>query len=193
MKLATLTPLAVVVGLLVASAAQATTIRGFTTKGMVQEAAVVVRARVIDRVSVWNGDKTKIYTDSTLKVGEVITGKALSSAITVRQLGGSVDGVTMHVEGVAPIARGEQVVLFLRTDGARFYLVGMAQGKLRVETLRDGREVVTRTISGLKTVQVGKRIGPAPERARTPEAPEEYSAFAARIRGYARELKERSR
>lgn len=180
-----LAPLLVVLSV---GAAHATTIKGFTTRSMVGEAAAVVRGTVIDKVSVYNADKSRIYTDSRIKVRTVLSGRATESTITLRQIGGTVDGVSMHVEGVAPIAKGEEVVLFLRTDGKRWYTVGMAQGKYAVHIAKDGKEVVSREVAGLKRVQLGKRLSGHKRAPRWDQPRKSYLEFATEVQGFAKEL-----
>ncbi len=174
-------------GLLLPMTAQGTTVRGFTTRAMTLEAAAVFRGRVVSKTGIWSDDKSKIYTESVIAVGEVLAGKVDKKQVTVRQLGGTVGEVRMHVEGIAPLTVGEEVVLFARTDGARWYLVGMAQGKFAVTRDKAGAEIVTREVAGLKRVQVGKRVGVSQRSPRWDQPPQTYAAFAAQIRAWAKE------
>ncbi len=161
-----------------AASAHATTVRGFTARGLTHEAAAVVRGTVVSQSGVWNADKSRIYTESKLRVTEVVAGKLKARHITVRQIGGTVDGVTMFVTGVARIPVGQDVLLFLRTDGVRYYLVGMAQGKYRIIKEKSGREVVTRELEGLN-IRAKVPVQPA--------AREGYKEFTAKVRAYALE------
>ena len=171
---------AVVCGVTTASG---TTIRGFTTRDMVREAAVVVRGTVADRTSVWSPDHTRIYTDSTVRLKEVLVGKVAGRQIQVRQIGGRVGGTEMAVPGVAPIHPGEDVLLFLRTDGQRYYLVGMAQGKYGVR-LEKGQWVADRKLEGLNLLGTTRHDHP---RVHNPTA-RSYDALRNEIRTHAREL-----
>lgn len=171
-------PIALFGALLFSSAASATTIRGFTTRGLVTEAAVVVRGTVLAQKGLYSADKSRIYTESTVRVTDAVLGKPLGELITIRQLGGAVGDVSMHVSGVARIKAGEDVVLFLRTDGARYYLVGMAQGKFGVSG-KKGHEVVSRTLSGLEIKRKGVLVGLPP--LAKPAAPQTWKALRADI------------
>jgi hypothetical protein len=75
----------------------------------------------------------RVYTDATVEVAGCLRGSC-GAAVTVRQLGGEIDGAGMAVEGTARLAAGDEVMLFLRPrlDGA-FAPVGMAQGVFQVE------------------------------------------------------------
>jgi len=163
----------------------ATTVRGFTTQGMVREAAAVVRGKVVAQHSLYNADKSRIYTESTLRVTETITGKVTTKDITVRQMGGTVGQVTMFVSGVAQLPVGQEVLLFLRTDGARYYLVGMAQGKYRVAVIK-GREVVTRRLEGLNIMD---KVTDPHKASMKPEPDVSYADFKAQILTFAAQKK----
>lgn len=91
---------------------------------------------VVDVVSVktsWNADHNRILTTIDLAVVDSWKGSAApASHVQVVQPGGSLDGLTMRVEGMPPFSPGERTLLFLRfppqTPG-RAIVVGMAQGK----------------------------------------------------------------
>ena len=60
-------------------------------------------------------------------------GSAKNATITLRQLGGSIDGVRAHVEDVPQFHAGEEVYLFLwRRAGVPYRVLGWAQGTFRV-------------------------------------------------------------
>ena len=175
-----------VVGSFCPTQAGATTVRGFTTHDMVREAAVVVRVRVEAQVSVWNRAKTAIYTHTTVKRTERLVGKRAPVRLTVRQLGGTVGDVSMMVPGTATLKVGQEVVLFLRTDGRYFYLVGMAQGAFRVHK-QGKKEIISRDLGGLNRVwpRRGKAIGHTPPKQ---SGGQTYRKFVKRLRGFARTL-----
>lgn len=118
-----------------AAPAGATTVRQLSLDDMSADAVVVVRGVVGGVGGVRIGGH--IYTDATLAVSECLKGPC-GPTLTVRQLGGEVEGFGMHVEGSAELQPGSEVVLLLRRrlDGA-YAPLGMAQGAFRVE--RDGK------------------------------------------------------
>jgi hypothetical protein len=170
------------------ASASATTIRSMSTAEMVTESTVIVRGTVGAQRGLFNADKSRIYTDSTVLVTRVIAGTGVGHGvgpttrlerISVRQIGGRVGEVSMTVPGVARLAPGEDVVLFLRTDGTRHYLVGMAQGKFSLRKGPEGQTLVGRNLSGLHFLPSrGKPVGHSPV---TPP-PETYNALVERIR-----------
>ena len=111
-------------------------IKVFSHAELAQEADLVVIGQVTEKESVWTEGKTQIVTFTTVTVEDVLKGDPLGATVTVRQLGGRIDGVTASIDGDAVLAPGEEVLLFLRRIDGLCYLVGMSQGKLSV--VREG-------------------------------------------------------
>lgn len=162
------TALVMVAGLVLP--ARATTVKRLALEAAGKGAKVVargtVRAQTARRV---NG---RVYTDAELVVAECLKG-ACGATLTIRQLGGEVDGEGTAVLGNAELPVGGEVVVLLRArkDGT-FAPVGMAQGVFRVE--RDGRgeaQALVRDLSGLELVGEERQGKPVVERLR----PEELS------------------
>ena len=100
-------------------------------ESMAREARTVVRGTVRASSSAWDDAHRRIHTYSEVEVREV----------WVRTLGGVVGDVGQRVDGVARLSPGEDVVLFLRADpkdAELFSVIGLSQGKLRVEPRGDG-------------------------------------------------------
>ena len=138
----------------------ATIVKPFTAAEMSREAAVIDRGVEQARQGVWADDKSRIYTDTTLVVTHVVAGRVQTPHITLRQLGGQVAGASMTVAGTAQLSVGEDVLLFLRTDGARFYLVGMAQGKWHIRQDEAGREVIGQSLGALSLLPRRRPLRP---------------------------------
>jgi hypothetical protein len=98
-------------------------------------------ATLIARVQATRGVASggHIHTLVDLKVEEVLQGLVPGSRITLREPGGSADGVEEVVDGAAVYAVGEQVVVFLAV---------WPDGSLRTNHLALGRWVVDRDASG---------------------------------------------
>jgi Matrixin len=116
---------------LAAAPAQATTVRHLSLDEMSADAVVVVRG-VVGTVAAQR-ITGHIYTDATLAVSECLKGTC-GPTMTVRQLGGELQGFGVRVEGTAELSPGSEVVLLLRRrlDGA-YAPLGMAQGAYLVE------------------------------------------------------------
>ncbi len=180
------TRLAPLAGLLVLGAlgaAGATIVRPLTVEMMAERADVVVRGRVVGQEAAWNDDKTRIYTVTRVEIAEAYKGGDKPGAvIAVRQIGGTVDGLTQSVVGNAKLRVGEELVLFLDRDEAKplHYVIGMAQGKLGVS--RDGPEpTVVHDVEGLAFMAPGQRTVADLKAAPKAAAPT-LAAFEARLR-----------
>ena len=109
-------------------------------ESMAREARTVVRGTVRASSSAWDDAHRRIHTYSEVEVREVWAGGA-PETLVVRTLGGVVGDVGQRVDGVARLSPGEDVVLFLRADpkdAELFSVIGLSQGKLRVEPRGDG-------------------------------------------------------
>lgn len=157
--------------------AQATIVRGFTLPAMTLEAHRIVHGEVVAVDAVWDAQRQRVYTHTTVRVIDSWAGADDTEHIVVRQMGGVLDGVVTSVVGNAHLELGAEVVLFVRTDGFLHYLVGMAQGHYEVLREEGRPATVARSTAGLR--RVGLR-GPirldAPQRTR-------LSELEARVRG----------
>jgi len=117
---------------LVAPVARALPIKIFSLSELIARSDALARGRVEGSTASWNEAHDRTYTDWTVRVTEPVFGLARGQVITVRQMGGRVGQVTQTVSGNASVALGEDVVLFLKTDGSFHYIAAMAQGKWSV-------------------------------------------------------------
>jgi hypothetical protein len=116
-------------------AAEATIVKRLTVAEMARRADVVVQGTVVRQSASWNAERTRIYTVTELRVVEALKGTATAGAtISIRQLGGTLDGIVQSIAGNARFDVGEEVVVFLDQDEALplHYVIGMAQGKFSV-------------------------------------------------------------
>lgn len=131
------------------NAAHATTMVPLDLKGLTDRAEAVVAGRVTTTSAAWTPGHDAIYTDATLHVERVITGRiTVGEDIVVRREGGSVDGVGMMVYGAPELVPGQEVVVFLEHRGPARYIVGMAQGKIDIATV-GGRQQLRRNLSSV--------------------------------------------
>ncbi len=141
----------------------ATIVRGFSLSGMTATAQSIVRGTVVDQEVVYDSHWGRVYTHTIIEVSEVLWGTEIPGEFVVlRQIGGELDGITSRVVGTAHIEVGDEVVVFARTDGARHYLVGMAQGLYQVDR-RAATPLVARGVYGLRLIPQ-----PGPARAIAP-------------------------
>ncbi len=93
---------------------------------------------------------------------------AAGDVLWIEAEGGEIDGLGQRVAGAARFVAGERIAVFLEAVPGRgepvFRVVGMAQGKLRVEAGFGGAEVVRDDLVGLVLVAPDDRgtLRPAP-------------------------------
>lgn len=125
------------------------------TRALVDRAERIVVGVVEGQTARWlDESRTTIVTDVRVRVQRAMLGAQPGEVITVRRLGGSVDGVGMRVHGEASFSQGEEVLLFTERRGASSFAVGMAQGKLHV-AVEDGRRVVRPDLAGAELLGQG--------------------------------------
>jgi hypothetical protein len=127
--------------LLVAAPAWALILPQLSLDELVRRSDAVVRGTVTATRSAWDDQHYKIYTYCTVKVAGAAFGARRDQELTVKLLGGTVGDTSLTVDGNASLEKGEDVLLFLRTDGQYHYVVGMHLGKRSVVN-QDGRELL---------------------------------------------------
>lgn len=122
-------------GALAPGSAMATTALHFSDAQLAEKSDVIVLAEVTGQVTFVGRDGLP-YTDTTLTVERVLHGAVrVGAQLKVRQIGGTVEGVTRFVPGDAVLDLGERSVFFLadRTpDEDVLYLTQLAQSVLEV-------------------------------------------------------------
>jgi hypothetical protein len=110
-------------------------------------APLVVIGTVLDSVPRETSDRM-IYTDSRLRIEEVIKGQA-AGTLTISELGGFANGHGVAVSGSATYVPGTRVMAFLRQrDDGSYFTAYMALGKYRF-TERDGARILVRDADGI--------------------------------------------
>jgi hypothetical protein len=104
-----------------------------TPRQMGEKAQLVVAGRVSGTESYWNEKRTKIFTRIDFAVDTSYKGAA-PAAVSLLQLGGTVDGVRTTVDGAIQWRVGEEALLFIEpyTQGT-YQVTGLSQGKFRIE------------------------------------------------------------
>jgi hypothetical protein len=142
----------VVAGVLLwAGVAQGSLVHSFSLQQLFEEADLIVVGEVNGSVSFWNDAHDTIYTEFTVAVEKTVKGTA-EGEVTVRLMGGTVDGKTLRVAGNAQMEKGERTLLVLRKSGSFYVVIGMSQGKWSVRK-HEGVDCVWRG----RTLGNGKR------------------------------------
>src|SRR5882762_1179769 len=128
--------------LLLASAASATTIVLPTDEQLVRKSPVIVEGTVISSRPVLRGEgiwtETKLAVDRTLK-GDV------AGELTIREVGGEIDGRITKIFGTPVYTQGERVMAFL-TPTARgdYQTIDLFVGKFSEQRAVNGRRLLVR-------------------------------------------------
>jgi len=127
---------------LVAIAAQATTLVRLHFQDLVRYSSAIARLRCISAQT--RLEDGEVWTDTVFDVVQRDKG-FLPAQIVVRQPGGKFGHLQSHVEGAPEFRPGEEVFLFLTgRPGKQFFVVGWTQGTFRIRRdIRTGRETVT--------------------------------------------------
>ncbi len=112
---------------------------GMSTEELAKASSLVVLGDVEDVQSFWSDDRRRIVSRATVLVQQVIRGKTIERRITVEYPGGEIDGLGMKVSDVAPMEKGERVLVFLtdhrvRKAGSVREFIGKAQGKYSISS-----------------------------------------------------------
>lgn len=171
--------------LVTAVPAGATIVKSLSLDDLAREADVVVHGVVEAQEATWNETRSRIYTVTRVRVVDSLKGPAKADeTLSIRQIGGSLDGLTQTIVGNAKLRKGEEVVLFLDRDEERglHYVVGMAQGKYAVDRSGDAPRVV-RDLDGLALAEVeGKKLARLEDETPRPSAAPTLDVFKEQIR-----------
>lgn len=124
--------LALVLALLASSAFLGTTVERLSLDDLTFKAHTIVRGRVLDVTSRWDNERRFILTETRVDVGEVWKGSA-ARVISLTTIGGRVGDTILQVSGMPAFASGEEIVVFLEKKRELNIVLGLSQGKLRVQ------------------------------------------------------------
>lgn len=135
---------ALAMAILAALPASATSVARMDAADLVDGADLVAVVELVGREIVPSGDGTVPYTFLTFAVDDAVKGEADTPELTLRLLGGEIDGDGLLVAGMPQFETGRRYVLFVRDNGvAACPVFGWGQGSLRfVEDDRTGRVVL---------------------------------------------------
>ncbi|RJO64592.1 MAG: hypothetical protein C4523_17940 [Myxococcales bacterium] len=132
--------------ILIAPIVSATVLWKMSVDDLARAAESVVRGEVTDVRTDKDQQSGRIYTYNAIQVREWIKGKT-PETIVLRQIGGAYDGLEMRIPGTPRLAKGDDVVLFLKSDGQYHFLRGMGQGLFAV-TAENGVETAVQKLEG---------------------------------------------
>lgn len=129
--------------LLFASLAGATTIVMPTDEQLIAKSPLIIEGTVVHSVPVDRGNNS-IWTETTVSVAKVIKGAA-GDTVTIREIGGELDGRITKIFGAPEYHDGEHVLLFLApTPRGDYQTVDLYVGKFAEETTLAGERLWAR-------------------------------------------------
>lgn len=167
----------VVAALLLAVPVGATSIVRVADEAMVEQAPLVVVARMVDSGP---AATARPATEYRFAVEQVLKG-VVGPELTLRVPGGlGADGIGLRIHGAPSFAPGERAILFLEgRDGGHYRVLHLMQGAFR-EVRHEGRSLALRDLADVTEVSVqGGRIDSAA--AAAGEQVRDFDAFAAWI------------
>jgi hypothetical protein len=109
--------------------ARASLVLALDLPALTARAERVVVGEVLSVHSAWDVDHKKIYSTIEIQVAETWKGEAPADGrLVIKQAGGTVDDIEMHVHGMPHFTTGDRAVLFLRGTLAQAAVVGLGQG-----------------------------------------------------------------
>ena len=113
-------------------------------------ADVIAIGKVMASKAAWDRDVNAIYTYITLDVTEILKGEIDPGPVTVKQLGGAVDGVVLSITDQATFRVGEEVLVYLeaRPRDGTLYTSALWQGKWDLQSTLRGQKLAVRRSPG---------------------------------------------
>jgi hypothetical protein len=130
--------------LFVTTPLHATVLLPIEFRELVAAVPVIVHGQVVDVRSGWVDGRRAVETFVTVEAAEYLKGN-LGGQVTFKVPGGQLGRYRTVFVGAPAFQPGDEVVLFLKTDGPSFpFIVGLSQGVFRIVTeTQSGRRVVT--------------------------------------------------
>jgi hypothetical protein len=150
-------------GIFLPALVDATAVRKLSDEDLTNQAETIMTGKCVSIRSEWNEERTKIFTYINIAPQNLLKGDREPQSIIIRQPGGEVGEIGMHVDGISVFEEGEEVLLFLEKGQNEFYrTLGLSQGKFSISTDQDtGRKVlVKKRVEFVRTPggKIGKRV-----------------------------------
>ena len=166
-----------------ATVAQGTTVINVPLEQMTKESTVIFHGRVEAQQVVQEVGTDRILTLTAVEVLSEVKGLKKNEVVTIYQVGGTLDGQTLHVSGAVKFRKGEEFILF----GVRFrdmiVTYGMGLGKYMVMKETDGT-VVLPEFGNVHRVEPDGKGGFKSANHKFPN-PEDLESFLKRVRAIA--------
>ncbi|RME76976.1 MAG: hypothetical protein D6785_13135 [Planctomycetota bacterium] len=125
-----------------------TTVVFLTDKDLTKMADQILTGKCISKESFWTSDGKRIYTIYKILVNKRLKGKTSQQIFVFRQWGGTKDGFTYYIPGLATFEPSEEAFGFFTPPNSKGfrYTVGLAQGKLKILRNRKKKLLMRNTV-----------------------------------------------
>ena len=122
-----------------------TVLKSYSLEKLTKTADLIFIGKIKKIEAKWNEKRSKISTDVTFEVQQMIKGWVNKSHIKIKLPGGYIESedIGQHVSGIPQFKVGDEAVIFLSTKPKRFCpIVGWVQGKFPIVTIPETGEKV---------------------------------------------------
>ncbi len=141
---------------LLATVCEATVLKHFDLQALTSHSNLIVSGLVVERQTIKDPQTGRLVTFTQLDVETRLKGES-PKRITIKQIGGELNGVAMWIPGSPRFDIGSRVVAFLKDQGApgkrTYTLRGMGQGLFKI-ALRDGVPTAFQQTGSVSVVSV---------------------------------------
>lgn len=162
MKNRALVGLCAVLLIFTALPAAASTFLAMDQEELLAGSNAVVQGTVLETRAFWNEERTIILTEARIEVQDLVAGDA-PAVVTVRTPGGEVGNYRVEATGFPTFSAGEQVLVYLNSDGNDFRVTGHLQGQYRIRASAKGTMAVPSLEEGVRLLTKDGRLAPAPQ------------------------------
>jgi hypothetical protein len=114
-------------------------------KNLSEGADIILTGKVVNQKSQWNADKTRISTQTTIKVDEYLKGSIVDDRLVVTTPGGEIGEVGELYSHMPRFSNDEEVLLFVKNDNKdlSYKILNGEQGKLTLFDDKNSGEKIT--------------------------------------------------
>ena len=140
--------------------AGASSIKQIDINDLLLQSELVFQGKVLSKSEGWNASKTDIFTEIVFQVDDVVVGSYNESTLSLSFVGGTVDGMTVEIQGSELPKMNERGVYFVEslTQSMVNPLVGWAQGHFLLQEDDNGEpRIMTQSrqaVMSMKAAQV---------------------------------------
>jgi hypothetical protein len=122
---------------------------------LTKKADIIVTGKVTHKQSNWNENKTRIYTKTTIKVNELLKGKASGKSIEVIYPGGEVGEVGELYTHMPTFENDEEVLVFLKKDkkNKRYKVLAGEEGKIKILKEEHSKSKISASSSSIENIK----------------------------------------